>query len=70
MLKKVVMGTRARQESILAHSKSVIVARIREAISNAAVGCFNKRQDLLKKVLPKKCLGGPGICKIVVLYFS
>lgn len=62
------MGTRARLKSIVAYTKSVILARIREAISDAAVGSFNKRRELLKTVLPKNAWGDRVFAKL--LFFA
>src|SRR5262245_40202088 len=57
MLRKTVMGTRAKLKSLVAQPKSAMFARIRKALSDAVVGCFNKRQEFLKKVLPKNPWG-------------
>src|SRR5262245_27451738 len=56
MLRKIVMA-RAKLKALVAHIKSAIFARIREALSDAVVGCFNKRREFLKKVLPKNAWG-------------
>jgi hypothetical protein len=68
VLKKTVMGTGAKLKSLVAHPRSAIFARIKEALFDAAVGCFNKRQEFLKKVLPKNAWGDRVFAKL--LFFA